>query len=84
MGDCTTATKGIILTRESEVGIAVIFRDALERVSLDSDAFFSHVVSEQVCAFFEHAGLEFVDAFITGQSLAGDCLSMGLCRDRRS
>ncbi|MFH5800962.1 hypothetical protein [Haladaptatus sp. CMAA 1911] len=75
MSDGTTATERVFLTGQSEIGTAVVFRDAFEFVAIDSDPLFVDVVDEQVGTFLELASLEFV----TGLCLAGDCLSMGLC-----
>ncbi|MFB9807738.1 hypothetical protein ACFFQF_22115 [Haladaptatus pallidirubidus] len=79
MGDCTTATERIFLARESEVGVAVVFRDPFEFVPFDEDTVSVNVVGEEVGTFLELPGLEFVDAFITGLCLASDRLLMGLC-----
>ena len=38
MGDRTTATEGVFLTGESEVGLAVVFRAVFEFTSFDADS----------------------------------------------
>lgn len=83
MRNCTTATESILLTRELEVGLPVVFHDAFEFVTIDGDTIDFNVVGEQVCAFLKLACLEFVNPIVTGLCLAGNCPSVGLCRSCR-
>jgi hypothetical protein len=43
---CTTTTERVFLTRKSEVGVAIVFCDAFEGISLDADSVFFDVVGE--------------------------------------
>ena len=46
MGDGATATERILFTRESEIGLPIVFRDTFEGVTLDGDSVFVDVVGE--------------------------------------
>ncbi|WP_435158548.1 hypothetical protein [Haladaptatus sp. DFWS20] len=46
IGNAATTTEDIVLTGESEVGLTVVFGDALKRVSLNCNSVLFDVVGE--------------------------------------
>ena len=76
MGDCAAAVEGVVFAGDTEVVVAVVFRDPFELVARDGDAVLVDVVGEQVCAFLELARLEFFDPVVASVRLSGERFSM--------